>query len=36
MGEREMDTVVPGDTTVGLNAAEGIRLKIYTEVVIEG
>ena len=25
MGEREMDNMLPGDTTAGQNAAEGIR-----------
>ena len=36
MGEREMDNTLPGDTTAGQNAAEGIRRKSYSEVVIEG
>ena len=36
MGEREMDNMLPGDTTVGQNATEGIRRQGYTEVVIEG
>ena len=36
MGERAMDNMVPGGTTAGLNATEGIRRKNYFEVVIEG
>ena len=36
MGERKMDNMLPGDTTAGRNAAEGIRRKSYSEVVIEG
>ena len=36
MGEREMDNMLPGDTTVGQNATEGIRRKSYSEAVIEG
>ena len=36
MGEREMDSILPGDTTVRQNATEGIQCKSYSEVVIEG
>ena len=36
MGEREMDNMLPGDTTVGQNVTEGIRCKTNSEVVIEG
>ena len=36
MGEREMDNSLPGDTTAGQNAMEGIRCKGDSEVVIEG
>ena len=35
MGEREMDNLLPGDTTAGQNATEDIRRKSYSEVVIE-
>ena len=35
MGEREMDNMVPGDTTAGQNATEGIRRKSYSEVMTE-
>ena len=35
MGEREMDNMLPGDTTSGQNATEGIRRNSYFEVVIE-
>ena len=35
-GEREMDNMLPGDTTAGQNATEEIRRKIYSEVVIHG
>ncbi|KAI0208344.1 23 kDa integral membrane protein [Lamellibrachia satsuma] len=36
MGDRETDNMLPGDTTAGQNATEGIRRKSYSEVVIEG
>ena len=36
MGEREMDNILPGDTTAGHNATKIIRCKSYSEVVIEG
>ena len=36
MGEREMDNMLPGDTTERQNATVGIRCKSYSEVVIEG
>ena len=36
MGEREMDNMLPGDTTAEQNAMEGIRRKSYSEVVIVG
>ena len=36
MGEREMDNMLPGDTTAEQNATEGMRRKSYSEVVIEG
>ena len=36
MDEREMDSMLPGDTTAGQNATEGIRRKSYSEIVIEG
>ena len=36
MREREMDKMLPVDTTAGQNATEGIRRKSYSEVVIEG
>ena len=36
MREREMDNMLPVDTTAGQNATEGIRRKSYSEVVIEG
>ena len=36
MVEREMDNLLPGDTTAEQNATEGIRRKSYFEVVIEG
>ena len=36
MGERGMDNMLPGDTTAGQNATEGIRRKSYSDVVIEG
>ena len=32
MGGREMDNMMPGDTTVGQNTTEGIRRKSYSEV----
>ena len=35
MGEREMDNMLPGATTVGQNATEGIRRKSYSDVVIK-
>ena len=35
-GEREMDNLLPGETTAGQNATEGIRRMSYSEVVIEG
>ena len=35
MGEREMDNMLPGDTTGELNVTEGIRRKISSEVLIE-
>ena len=35
MGEREMDNLLPGDTTAGQNATEGIQRKSYSEVVRE-
>ena len=35
MGEREMDNMLPGDTTAVHNATEGIRRKSYSEVLIE-
>ena len=35
MDEREMDNMLPGDTTAGQNAAEVIRCKSYSELVIE-
>ena len=36
MGKREMDNMLPGDTTAVQNATEGIRCESYSEVVIEG
>ena len=36
MGEREMYSKLPGDTTAGQNAMEGVRCKSYFEVMIEG
>ena len=33
MGEREMDNLLPGDTTAGRNTMEGIRRKNYSEVI---
>ena len=36
MGKREMDNMLPGDTTAGQNEMEGIRSNSYSEVVIEG
>ena len=36
MGEREIDNMLPGDTTAGLNATEGIRRKNYSDLVVEG
>ena len=36
MCEREMDIMLPGDTTAGLNATEGIRRKSCFKVVMEG
>ena len=36
ISEREMDNMLPGDTTAGQNATEGIQRKSYSEVVIEG
>ena len=36
MGEREMDSMLLGDTTAGQNSTEGIRRKSYSEIVIEG
>ena len=36
MSEREMDNRLPGDTTAGQNATEGIQHKNYSDVVIEG
>ena len=35
MGEREMDNMLPGDTTAVQNATECIRRKCYPEVVIQ-
>ena len=34
--EREIDNRLPGDMTAGQNSMDGIRLKSYTEAVIEG
>ena len=36
MDEREMDNMLPGDTTAGQNATEGIRRKSCSKGVIEG
>ena len=36
MGERDIDNMLPSDTTAGLNAMEGIQHKSYSEVVVEG
>ena len=36
MREREMDKMLPVDTTARQNATEGIRRKSYSEIVIEG
>ncbi|KAI0222239.1 hypothetical protein LSAT2_026524 [Lamellibrachia satsuma] len=36
MGQREMDNIMPGETTAGQNATEGIQRKSYSEIVIEG
>ena len=36
MGEREMDNMLPGDTTAGQDVTEGIRRKNCSDVVIEG
>ena len=36
MDEKEMDNMVPSDTTAGQNMTERNRRKSYTEVVIEG
>ena len=36
MDEREIDNMLPGDTTAGQNVTEGIRRKCYSEVVTEG
>ena len=36
MGEREMDNMLPVDTTAGQNLTEGIRRMRYSEAVIEG
>ena len=36
IGEREMDNLLPGDTTAGQNVTEGIQRKSYSEIVIEG
>ena len=36
VGERETDNILPGYTTAGQNATEGIRHKRYSEVVIDG
>ena len=36
MGDREVDNMLPGDTTAGKNAAEGIQHKSYPDVMIEG
>ena len=35
MGEREIDTSLPGDKAAGQNVMEGIQQKSYSEVVIE-
>ena len=36
MGEKEMDNLLPSDTTAGQNMMEGNRRKSYSDVVIEG
>ena len=36
MGKKEMDNMLPNDTTAGLNVMEGNRHKSYSEEVIEG
>ena len=36
MGEREIDNMLPGDTTAKQNVMEGVRTKNYSEVVIDG
>ena len=36
IGKRKMDKLLSGNTTAGQNVTEGIRLKSYSEVVIEG
>ena len=36
MGGKEMDNMLPSDTTAGRNMTEGNRRKSYSEVVIEG
>ena len=36
MVEREMNNMLPGDTTAGQNVTEGIQRKCYSEIVIEG
>ena len=33
-GKREMDNMLPGDTTAEQNATEGIRLNIYFKVLM--
>ena len=35
-GEKEMDSMLPNDTTTERNMTEGIRRKSYSKVVIEG
>ena len=35
IGEREMDNMLPGDTSAGQNVTERIRRKSYSEVLIE-
>ena len=36
VGKMEMDNILSGDTTTGLNVTEGIRHRSYSDVVIEG